>query len=142
MPVKQVSVLLDNRPGAMSEVSEVLGREGINVGGLTLAEATDSAIVRMIADDPAKAAQVLRAAGYHVTERDVIAVETPDHPGGLNAVLKPLAAAGVNVLYFYPFLRRVGDQAILIFRTDNNEKSEQILKDNWIQTIGEEIYSL
>ena len=142
MPVKQISVLLDHRPGAMSEVSELLGREGINVGGVTLAEATDSAIVRFIADDPAKAAQALRAAGYHVTERDVIAVETPDHPGGLNAVLKPLAAAGINVLYFYPFLRRVGDQAILIFRTDNIEKAEQILKENWIQTIGDDIYSL
>ena len=142
MAVKQISVVLDHQPGALSKVSDLLGRENINLGAMTLADAGDTAIVRFIAADPVKATQVLKNAGYHVKECDVIAVETPDHPGGLNAVLRPLAQAGINVVYLYPFLRRLGDKAILIFRTDDIPKAEQILKDNWIQTLEDEIYSI
>jgi hypothetical protein len=142
MAVKQLSVLLEHKPGEMSKVSDLLGREGINIGGLTLADAGDLAIVRLITDNPAKSEAVLKSAGYHVKLRDVIAVETPDHPGGLNAVLKPLADAGINVKYFYPYLRRVGDEAVLIFRTEDNEKAEEALRGNWIRILGEEIYSL
>ena len=142
MAVKQLSVLLDHKPGEMSKVSELLGRDGINIGGLTLADAGDLAIVRLITDDPDKAESVLNSAGYHVKQREVIAVETPDHPGGLNAVLKPLSDAGINVKYFYPYLRRVDQEAVLIFRTEDNEKAEEALRSNWIRILGEEIYSL
>jgi len=142
MSVKQLSVLLEHKPGEMSKVSELLGREGINIGGLTLADASDMAIVRLITDNPDKAEAVLKTAGYHVKLRDVIAVETPDHPGGLNAVLKPLAQAGINVKYFYPYLRRSGSEAVLIFRTEDNDKAEEALRGNWIRILGEEIYSL
>ena len=142
MSVKQISVLLEHEPGTLSRVSELLGREGVNIGAITLADAGDTAIVRLITDDPDKAVSVLKTAGYHVTMRDVIAVQTPDHPGGLSAVLKPLATAGINVLYLYPYLRRMGDEAILIFRTDAPEKAEQLLKDNWVRCLGEEIYEI
>ena len=98
--------------------------------------------MRLIADDPDKAVQVLEQAGYHVKLREVIAVETPDHPGGLNAVLKPLADAHINVKYFYPYLRRSGAEAVLIFRTDDIEKAEEALRSHWIRILGEEIYSL
>ena len=142
MAVTQISVLLEHEPGELSRVSDLLGHEGVNIGAITLADASDAAIVRFIPDDPEKGVQVLKNAGYHVNTRQVIAVETPDHPGGLNAVLKPLAENGINVLYLYPFLRRAGDKAILIFRTDDTEKAEQVLKDNWVQSMGDEIYEI
>ncbi len=140
--IKQISVILENEPGTLSRVSDILGKEGINVGAISLAETTESSIIRLITDNPDKTQQVLSANGYVTKNSDVIAVETPDHPGGLNAVLKPLATAGVNIHYLYPFLRRYRDNAILIFRVDNTEKAIEVLKDNYISVVDETIYSL
>ncbi|HOX28384.1 MAG TPA: amino acid-binding protein [bacterium] len=140
--VTQISITLENAPGTLSTLSDILGKEGINVGAVSLAESTEQSIVRLITDNPGKAVQVLTSAGYQVTSREVIAVETPDHPGGLNAVLKPLSVANVNVHYLYPFLRRVSDNPILIFRVSDTEKAIQVLKDSYIRIIGDSIYNL
>ena len=141
-PIKQVSVLLDNAPGALSVVSDLLGKAGINIGAMSLAESADKSTIRLITDNPDQTEQVLSAAGYNVWQRDVIAVESPDHPGGLNSVLKPLGAAGVNVHYLYPYLRKFRNNAILIFRVSDTEKAIQTLKDNYIAIVDETIYSL
>ncbi len=140
--VKQVSVLLENEPGKLSAVSELLGKEGINIGAMSLAESTDRSIVRLITDAPAKTIQVLKSAKYHVWAVDVIAVITPDHPGGLSSVLKPFSVEGVNVQYLYPHLRRHGEDAIIIYRVDDNKKANEVLKENYIAVLGDELYSL
>ena len=140
--IKQISIILENTPGALSKVSDILGKEGINVGAISLAETTENSIIRLITDNPAKTEQVLASNGYHTRTGEVIAIETPDHPGGLNAVLKPLAAAGINVHYLYPFLRRYEDNAVLIFRVSDTQKAIEILKDNYIAIVGDIIYSL
>jgi len=142
MTVKQISILLENKPGKLSQVSDLLGKEGINIGSLSLSESADSTLVRIIADNPDKALQVLKNAGHHCWEVDVVAVVTPDHPGGLNAVLKPLSSGGVNVDYLYAFLRRWQDNAIIIFRVDDTPKALEILKKNYIQVLGDDLYSL
>ena len=141
-PIKQISIILENTPGALSKVSDILGKEGINIGAMSLAELTENSVIRLITDNPEKTEQVLTANGYPTKCSDVIAVETPDHPGGLNAVLKPLAAAGINVNYLYSFLRRFGDNAILIFRVSDTQKAIEILKDNYISIVDDKIYSL
>ena len=141
-PIKQISILLENTPGMLSGVSEILGKEGVNIGAISLAESTEKSIIRVITDNPDKTEQVLAAAGYHVWPRDVIAVEAPDHPGGLNAVLKPLSDAEINVHYIYSFLRRFKDYAILILRVSDTEKALKVLKDNYIAIVDDAIYSL
>ena len=76
-------------------------------------------------------------------ETDVLAVEVPDHPGGLIAVLKPLRDANINVLYFYPYLGRgESGQPIVIVGVDKTKEALEALKKNWVHTFGEEIYSL
>src|SRR5512139_684215 len=101
MPVKQISISLDNTPGKFLAVSEFLGNEGINIRAISVADTSDISTVRFVTDDPKKTVDVLKSHGYAIKETDVIAVEVPDHPGGLQAILKPLKAAGINVLYFY-----------------------------------------
>ena len=76
-------------------------------------------------------------------ETSVIAVEVPDHPGGLQAVLKPLKAATINVTYLYPYLGRgESGQPIVMVGVDKTEEALEVLKRNWIHTFGKEIYSL
>ena len=142
MFIKQISISLENVPGILSNVSEIMGNEGVNIRAISVADTADISTVRFVVDDPQKAINILKTHGYSVKETDVLAVETPDHPGGLNAVLRPLKNANVNVHYLYPYLGRVSDQAIVILGVDKTEEAEKILKQNWVHTLGEEIYSL
>lgn len=143
MAVLQISLQLEQKPGVLSKISELLGREGINIGAISIADSVDIAALRFMCDDPNKALQILKNAGYNdAALREVIAVETPDHPGGLNAVLKPLAVKNINVFYLYPYMRKIRDNAILIFRVDDVPKAEQVLAENWIHLLGDEIYSI
>jgi len=143
MCVKQISVSLENVPGMFLRVSEYLGYEGINIRGLSVADTSDISTVRFVVDSPEKAANVLRSHGYSMRETDVIAVEVPDHPGGMQAVLKPLSAANINVLYLYPYLGRgESGQPIIIVGVDKTKEAIEVLKRNWVHTFGKEIYAL
>jgi hypothetical protein len=143
MSVKQISVTLDNVPGALLHVSEWLGAEGINIRAISVADTSDVSTVRFVADEPDKATNVLKSHGYSVRVKDVIAVEIPDHPGALQAVLKPLREANINVLYLYTFLGRgESGQPIVIVGVDRTEEAIKVLKKNWVHTFGPEIYVL
>ena len=143
MCVKQISVSLKNVPGKFLDVSERLGAEGINIRAISVADTSDISTVRFVTDDPEKTANVLRSHGYAVKETDVIAVEVPDHPGGLQAVLKPLKGANINVTYFYPYLGRgESGQPIVIVGVDKTDEAVAVLKKNWVRTFGKEIYAL
>jgi hypothetical protein len=143
MSVKQISVSLDNVPGKFVAVSEYLGIEGINIRAITVADTSDISTVRFVTDDPKKTVDVLRSHGYAIKETEVIPVEVPDHPGGLQAILKPLKAEKINILYFYPFLGRgESGQPIVILGVDKTAEALDILQKNWVKTFGEEVYAL
>jgi len=141
MPVRQISVSLENVPGKLSEVSEYLGENGINIIGLSVADTADISAVRFVANDPEKAANVLRSHGYSIKITDVLAVETPNHPGGLNAILKPLREVSINVNYLYTCLG-TGEKTVLIVGVDKMDEAKQILKKNWVHMYDEELYRL
>lgn len=140
--IKQISVVLKNIPGTLAEMSEILGKEGINIRAISVADTSEVSTVRFVVDDTPKALNILKAHGYTVYETDVLAVETPDHPGGLTAVVKPLKEAHINVLYLYPYLGRASDQAIVILGVDKIKEAEKVLKRNWVHILGKEIYNL
>ncbi|HOV89168.1 MAG TPA: ACT domain-containing protein [Syntrophorhabdaceae bacterium] len=142
MVIKQLSVSLENVPGALSRLSELLGREGVNIRAISVADTSDISTVRFVVDDPEKAKNIMKTNGYSPKETDVLAVETPDHPGGLNAVLKPLKNSGINVHYLYPHLGRMGGNAIVILGVDKTEEAQKVLQQNWVKTLGKEVYNI
>jgi hypothetical protein len=140
--IKQLSVSLDNVPGALATISESLGREGVNVRAVSVADTSDRSTVRFVFDDPEKAKNMLIANGFQPKETEVLAVEIPDHPGGMLGVLKPLKAAGINVHYLYPHLGRVSNNAIVILGVDKTEEAQKVLAANWVKTLGPEAYNV
>ena len=143
MSVKQISISLNNTPGNFLAVSEYLGDEGINIRAISVADTSDISTVRFVTDNPDKTINVLKSHGYAVKETEVLAVEVPDHPGGLKAVLKPLSDANINVTYFYPFLGRgKSGQPIVILGVDKTKEAIEMLQKNWVHTFGNEIYAL
>ncbi|MBM4347577.1 MAG: amino acid-binding protein [Deltaproteobacteria bacterium] len=141
MPVKQISVSLENVPGKLAEMSEYLGENGINIIAVSIVDASDVSAIRFVPSDPEKAANVLRTHGYSIKITFVLAIEAPNHPGGLNAVLKPLKEVGINVNYLYTCLGR-GENTVLIVGVDRMEEATQVLKRNWVHMYDEELYKL
>lgn len=142
--VKEIVVKLENRPGTLSEVSELLGGNGINILALTVRTEGNLGLMSFVASDPIRAQNILRSARYEITTRDIIAAETPHHPGGLNAILKPLKLAGVNVEYLYSCIGAsgCGDRTILLLGVSDVPKAYESLKEQWIKQFGEELYTL
>ena len=81
MKVEQISVFLENKPGALTEVTRILGEAGVNIRALSLADTKDFGILRLIVNDNEKAKAVLVARGFTVRKTEVVAVEVPDRPG-------------------------------------------------------------
>ncbi len=142
MVIIQISIILDNIPGALSYVSEILGREGVNIRAISVADTSDMSTVRFVVDDPTRALNILKTHGYRTRETEVLAVETPDHPGGMNAVLRPLREAGINVHYLYPHLGRSSGNAIVVLGVDKTEEAQKVLQQNWVRTLGKEVYNV
>ena len=104
MSIKQISVFLENRPGALSEMTRVLGDNGIDMRAFSLAETSDFGIARIIVEDVYRTTTVLKDAGYINSVTNVLALSIPNVPGGLSDVLASLGKAGVNVEYIYAFV--------------------------------------
>ena len=141
MPVKQISVSLENMPGKLSEVSDYLGENGVNIIALSVADTADISAVRFVPSDPEKAVNVLRSHGYSIKVTEVLAVEAPNHPGGLNAILKPLKKRSINVSYLYTCLG-TGEKTVLIMGVDKMDEAVQVLKENWVHMYDDELYGL
>ncbi|MBQ3585980.1 MAG: ACT domain-containing protein [Synergistaceae bacterium] len=139
MSVKQISVFLENRPGCLHEMTKALADAGIDLRGLSLAETSDFGIVRLIVDDVMGTANTLKDAGFVASLTDVLAVEVPNVPGGLNKVLEVLDGAGVNVEYMYAILgNKRSDTAYMIFRVNDNLKASSALTGSGVKIMGAE----
>lgn len=139
--VRQIGHSLKNEPGALSEVSDLLGANGINIIAIYFKAQGKEGRLQFVANDPERAINVMKSAGYDIDVTDVIACVVPHHPGGLNAVLKPLRNARINVEYIYPCLG-TGAMTVLILGVDAVSRALTILGENWIRIIGEELYHM
>jgi len=137
MKTRQISVFLENKVGRILEITEILGRNNINIRALSLADTSDFGILRMIVDDVEKTVNVLKKKDFIVKESHVVAVEVEDKPGGLATVLKVLGKKNINVEYMYAFFEQPQDKALLIFRFEDPDEAISILMENSI-SISEE----
>ena len=138
MRIRQISMFIENKPGQLSTVCRDLAETGVNIATLSLADAADFGIVRMIVDDHEKAKMVLAEKGHIATVREVIAVCVPDRPGGMAEVMQVLDEAEANIEYSYAFAFHKGEKAVLVFRVDDNDKAERALKGAGFTTLGED----
>jgi hypothetical protein len=101
MKVEQISIFIENKSGRLAEVTDVLGKAGVNIRALSLADTSDFGILRLIVDKTDQAQKALKEKGFTVNKTEVVAVEVPDRPSGLCGILQILDSAGVNVEYMY-----------------------------------------
>jgi len=139
MSIKQISVFVENKPGAMNAMTAVLAENNIDMRALSLAETADFGIVRIIVDNVYAATTVLKDAGYIHSVTPVVGVAIPDTPGGLNKVLQILTDAQVNVEYMYAFLGgKNTEHAYMIFRVEDDFAATAALAAKGIQVVEQE----
>ena len=118
----------------MARVAKALGDAGVNIRALTIAEAGDFGIVRMVVDDTEKGYKVLREEGFTVLETDVLAVAIEDSPGGLYEIANTLGENNINMDYAYAFVTAKTERAMLILRVDDISSATRVLSDGGIRT--------
>ena len=138
MTVKQISVFLENKPGQLAAFTDVISEGGINLRALSLAEAEDFGIVRVIVDDVYNATAVLKEEHYIFSISDVIALEIPDTPGGLNQMIHIFGDNDVNLEYMYAFAGKKKGVANMIFRVKDVDKAIAVLKDKGIVPVTQD----
>ena len=142
MAVMQISVQLGNVPGTLSRLTNILDKEDITAKALLAASDAENSTVRLVVNEPQRAAAILESFGFNYEVSPVLAAEVPLHPGGMNAILKPLSKAEINILYLYTTINRIGRETIVILGVDKPDQARQILSQNWIHLIEDEIYAL
>ena len=137
MSVKQISVFIENKKGALAACTRYIADNGINIRALSIADTQDFGILRIICDDPKETENVLKKGGFISTVTDVLATEIEDKPGSMATILEVLAAAHVIVEYTYAFLAPDG-HAYMIFRVDDNAVASAALAGAGIKTANQE----
>ena len=141
MTMKQLSVFVENKPGTLAEITGILGANDIDMCALSVADTERYGILRLIVNNPQKAEDALKAAGFKVSLTDVIAIAVSHKPGGLSEALKYVAQAGIAVEYMYAFVSPKADTAYVILRVQDNQKAILALQQGGILVIrGEEVY--
>lgn len=136
MKIKQLSLFLENKPGALSRPMRLLAQAKFNIVTLSIAEANQFGILRLILRDWEKAKKLLEKKGIVVKVTDMVAVEVPDQPAGLAKILAVLEKAGINVEFMYAFTEKRENKAVLVFRFDDPDGAIKVLQRNKVNVIA------
>jgi hypothetical protein len=138
MKLKQLSVFLENKPGALSAPCRLLAKANLNIQTFSLADTREFGILRLVVEDTDKARRLLQRHGFAVKVTEMIGIEVPDRPGGLAAVLDALDGTGINVEYAYAFPDKHKGCGLLLFRFNDPDAALQALKARQINTVSTE----
>ena len=142
MKLKQIVISIENSPGRLCEVTEALGKAGINMRALNLVDTGAFGQLRLLVSDVASARRILMKMQIPAFINEVVAAEIEDKPGSLASVLRPLRDANINVIFMYAFIGFSSDQAVMIFRFSDNDKAVEVLQQNGVSLLDAETFGI
>jgi hypothetical protein len=139
LPITQVSIFLDNRPGSLFEAMSQLDKNKIKVFALSIADAGEFGLVRLITEEPEKASKLLEDSGFNLAKskkNTEVTATFISEQNTLSKITKILGDGGINIEYAYSSAVHVEGKVALILRPSNVEKSEQMLTDNGVAVLS------
>jgi hypothetical protein len=133
-PVKQFSIFTANRLGRLHDLISFFGSRSVHVHALTVLDTTDSAILRVVVDDPEQARNLLHEHGFAFTESSLLVVEM-DAATELGHLMSALLEAELNINYLYSFIPHPHGKSLLALSMEDNEVAEQILKEHQFRVL-------
>ena len=137
MAIRQLSVFMENKKGSLHEITDILAKNGIDLRSMCIADTADYGIVRIIANDPDRALEILQNTGHVANVREVTAFAVPDCPGGLAKVLGLLENNGIDIEYLYALITTATDKAYAVMRTADGAATENLLIQNGVEILDE-----
>ena len=137
MAIKQLTVFVENKQGALVNITEALASHNVNIRALSIADTEDFGILRLIVNDNAAACSTLLDKGYLIKTTDVVGVKIGDAPGKLSGALRVLDDAGINMEYLYAFMTRTEKHAYVVLRVEDNAAAEEVLTNAGFKMITE-----
>ena len=134
MIINQIAIFLENRTGRLSEMCKILAENNINMAAISVADADDYGVVRLLTYDNELAQEVLEKAGFIVSNNNLLGLRVDDKPGGLAKILKIFEEGNIFISYLYT-LGIKADKAIILVKVDKLEKALEILKEKKVETI-------
>ncbi|MDR1728557.1 MAG: hypothetical protein LBT74_11655 [Acidobacteriota bacterium] len=134
MILDQISVFVENKPGALSDVTAQLSEAGIDFKAFTVADTAEFGILRFIVDAPKKALTLLKLNGWVASLTPVVAVKMNDEPGSLARILKLLSDNSVQVEYMYAFVAQEEGRAYVVFRVADPAAAAALLEASGFAT--------
>ena len=133
MIIKQLSVFLEDKSGRLNELTRILAENDINITALSIADAVDYGIVRMVVGRPELAVKILKENGFSVNLTDVACLIVPNKPGGLYHALKILADNQINIDYLYAFA--IDSTALVVIRSASINEVINVLQNNQLELL-------
>ena len=126
---KQLSVTVENEPGQIARISELLAESDVHINAVSIAENLQGGHFRFIADDPKSASETLQSNGFEVETESVLTVRLNDSRGRLADITLALAQAGINIDYVYASVDQAGSSTRLVLKVENIPMATRILEE-------------
>jgi hypothetical protein len=128
MGLREISLTLPNRPGALAGVARTLAKERINLAAISVDSTPTRGRVRLVVSDPDRALALLNAAGYAAEVRELMAVRLEDRSGSFLKVLEALTKAKVNIQSVAILISREGNQPLVALAADDLVRARTVLR--------------
>ena len=143
---KQINIFIENRPGRLSSITEILAENNVNIRSFIIQDRGDFGLIKMIVDKPKQAHLILADRGLACAVKDIIAVAISDKPGNLHKLTKKLSENGFNVVDAHGFVlepNKKGICCIEVKETAQFEKINQLLSHEGFEILqDQQLYDL
>jgi hypothetical protein len=139
----QISVFVENKPGRIERVTEILAKAKVNIRAFTLSGTYEYGVMKLLVDQPDKALEILTTQGIPASKREILAVLMDDRPGGLYRIAKAFGQRKMNIEDAYGFVIQDKKRAVLVVDVEKINEAKSVLREEGLSTLtDEEIYSL
>ena len=138
MALNQLTVFVENKQGAVVDITSALAEKNINLRALSIADTKDFGILRLIVTDNSLASSSLSELGYLVKNTEVVGLKIGDTPGKLSDALSVLDNNNINLEYLYSFMARTEKHAYIVLRVEDNNAAERVLTEAGFHMITDE----
>lgn len=137
MYIQQISIFVENRPGRLADITQLLAEKDIDIRALSIADTTDYGVLRLIVNNPQAALDALKDQGITASATQVLGVRIPDAPGGFAKAIRVLADAGISVEYAYAFVTPEKGNAYVIIRVEEIAAAAQALQQAELKLLAQ-----
>lgn len=127
MLIRQISIFAENRPGAILEITDVLGKADINIWALSVADTSDFGVVRIITEETDRAMTVLRENHFTASLTNVLSIKIENKSGSFHSILKALAEKEISVEYSYAYAAPECGATIIIKCRDEKTAAQHLV---------------